>query len=479
MAAGRSSALLNQVDKFLFSPLDRAMCLSKEHCNSNPRGRKCSKCTCAHSVGILLQADCAVTTPSDWILEKSSRRAIRIYAHQMADRHSRLKQFALQYRSILDAEGFRIGTNELLDARADDLVVTLTKHDIIIPNALRPIRMDRPMSMESQYVLQKSDGISFPDSIYGRLSTPWQAELFWRAGFQNLAHALERVQDYAPPRPSYLYWLVEHGATPQFPVLTTSGNRKTRLGLDPGVILRVVRAIGSWFAVERKSMREMEAARALNARFLHLEWADRCICKCSTDACTLYAHQLKALFKFVYDKSGEETCTIVVRYFGRGFSAVPDGFDKATIRYLTFRALGATHTCCSRRGGPLDAEAAEDVKEEERVVLEVHERLVSDFEREFSATVETLPLNIGQFESFWRGYWRPRIEEEVAGLERDDLPQDVKRGAEEVGVIWDVPKPAPSRKPPVNKRTWEYWFAELDKIVPPENHEIGEIRSTW
>ncbi|KAK8087750.1 hypothetical protein PG997_002711 [Apiospora hydei] len=138
----------------------------------------------------------------------------------------------------------------------------------------------------------------------------------------------------------------------------------------------------------------------------------------------------------------------------------------------------------ARGGEPLDAEAAEEVQEEDRFILEVHRRLVLDFEREFSATVEISPLNIGQFEKFWGDYWLVRIEEELAELNRDVMSEDAKHAAEEVGVIWDVAESASSGASSLEssddeQETWEYWFDELDKIVPPENHEIGEIRQTW
>ncbi|KAK7968823.1 hypothetical protein PG996_002747 [Apiospora saccharicola] len=51
-------------------------------------------------------------------------------------------------------------------------------------------------------------------------------------------------------------------------------------------------------------------------------------------------------------------------------------------------------------------------------------------------------------------------------LNSDDIGEDAKRGAEEIGVVWSKPEPPPESKNPFDKTSMEYWYFELEEIVP-------------
>ena len=62
----------------------------------------------------------------------------------------------------------------------------------------------------------------------------------------------------------------------------------------------------------------------------------------------------------------------------------------------------------------------------------------------------------------------PRMREVLDRLESDDLADDEKRAAEEIGVVWDRPikPPGVDERPenPHDRESPEHWMYELEKI---------------
>ncbi|KAK7968822.1 hypothetical protein PG988_007895 [Apiospora saccharicola] len=201
-----SSDVLNHIDNSWVSPLDRAMSLSGALCNSD--------------------AECAVPEPIDVVLERSSRRAMELYARHMADRRSRLREFALQHGPILEKECFRLGQNEMLDTRAYNLLEVLDKHGLRPPSALTLGRI-RAAPASEKLKLQ-----CCRQTIYETLTRPWEAALFWRWGFRDLENALNGFIRNRPRRPTYLRWLVEHGANTPPSLQSTEDDTEPHLETD-------------------------------------------------------------------------------------------------------------------------------------------------------------------------------------------------------------------------------------------------------
>lgn len=74
--------------------------------------------------------------------------------------------------------------------------------------------------------------------------------------------------------------------------------------------------------------------------------------------------------------------------------------------------------------------------------------------------------------NFWNNVWKIRVEEEVEKLKGSEISESERRGAEEVGVVWDRKvKLGCEAKPdlldnPYEKSQIEYWYQELEKIAP-------------
>ncbi|KAK7972639.1 hypothetical protein PG988_006773 [Apiospora saccharicola] len=220
-------------------------------------------------------------------------------------------------------------------------------------------------------------------------------------------------------------------------------------------------------------LNSVEAIRELNTQFFNLNIADDCRCKCSIDGCTLQIHQLSGLTLPEYNRSGLDSTVFLSRQVSKYYEllamSIPYGSHHNAMRFLTFTALGATHTCCKAKRWMIrfkrDPEEIAYVQEEDRHLLEILEGLVAEFDQKFYAILDTQPDNHEQLANFWTVHWLPRMQEVLEELNTTDLPEDVKRKTEEMGVVWHGPERVPVPEATVDRGSWYYWFGELDKIV--------------
>jgi hypothetical protein len=109
-------------------------------------------------------------------------------------------------------------------------------------------------------------------------------------------------------------------------------------------------------------------------------------------------------------------------------------FVLAVLRFLTFNELGLTHTCHfshDRRfgwGEPAWGDDATEKLEEEKLLLEQLDVLVSEFQQKY------LELHIPLID-FIRGYWADKMREFL--FRREIADAQVIQGAKKVGVWLD------------------------------------------
>ena len=388
----------------------------------------------------------------------------------------------MNHTVILRSHGFVMGADEMLDIRAGELSNILTKHNIHIPNALRLSQGHDP----DNYPI-------FGGSIYQSLRTRWKADIFWRLMFRDL-NSPDLKWNSLPLLAActgtmlpfdYIEWLLEHGADPLQPIQTQAiGNGQSS---DTDVAERtcahaVTFAIGATIRLQRWDTEEagieyVKGAKALNRRFLHLGLADACTCACSIEGCTLQVYQLKGLLDFRYADSNRladpaHLSSSVTAYYEHFAATLSPGGHRDTIRFLTFSALGATHTCCffNLMGChyKVSPEDIEDVQDEEEAVLERLEQLVLYFEAELFALLKQWPDSPERLAEFWPGCWLPKMQEVLAELNGSDLSKEVKAGAEEAGVVWQESNNSPRVEEidVYDERIWEHLMKKLDGIAP-------------
>ncbi|KAK7934687.1 hypothetical protein PG985_000182 [Apiospora marii] len=485
----RSSEILNLRDNNSRTPLDLAMSLSGGLCRSRNFYQKCRGCGCARSVSILLKAGCAVPQPaagflSSSILRTSSNRAVRRYARHMANRRSRLRQLGMNHSSILAFEGFVVDTAEMLDTRAEELSNILTKHNIRIASPLVLLRSELP---------------NYNGSIYQSLRRPWQAEIFWHLMFRDLNSP--SLKNKSPPLVTaftgsvssfdYIEWLLEHGADPFRPFQTNTiceGRSRAPDETERTCTHAMMFEIGDTIRCarwdkEKADIEYLKGLQALNNRFIHLGLTDACTCACSIKGCTLQVYQLKGLLDF---QTGRMTpratladrltdpahfSSEVTQYYEQFAMTLSKSCHRDTIRFLTFSALGATHTCCLFTlricRYKISPEDIQDVQDEEKAILERLEQLVLHFEAELFAILEKWPDHPNRLAEFWPNYWLPKMQQVLAEDEESRLSEESRQRAEEAGVVWNKSTSSSDSSliTVYDKRVWGHMSKVLDDIA--------------
>lgn len=477
-ATPRSSEILNLRDNYSCTPLDLAMALSGGLCRSRNYRRKCRRCGCARSVSILLKADCAVPQPEPGSLfcifiRTSSNRAVRRYARHMADRRSRLRQLGMSHISILASEGFVVDAAEMLDARAQAMSNILTKHNIYIPSPLGLLR----------------DGdLDDSGSIYHRLREPWQADIFWRLMFRDLNSP--GLWGKSPPLITayssdvlpldYIEWLLDHGADPFRPSQTmpicegrSQATDEAQRTCAHAMTYQIGRRINRLRpGTEKVDIEYSKGLLALNNRFLHFELADACTCACSIKGCTLQVYRLKGFFDSSRRRNdlSDAVCLSreVTRYYEQLAMTLSKSCHRDTIRFLTFSALDATHTCCHSVVYKVSPEDIQEIHDEESQILEILEQLVLYFEEELFTILEKWPDCPERLAEFWPGYWLPKMQEVLAEDEESGLSEEAKQRAEEAGVVWKASNSSSdsSATNVDDELIWADLFRRLDDIAP-------------
>jgi hypothetical protein len=143
----------------------------------------------------------------------------------------------------------------------------------------------------------------------------------------------------------------------------------------------------------------------------------------------------------------------------------------ASLRFLTFAALGIPHTCCKvRRPGyhPYPGDEVKELEEEYADELALLEELLEEFEREVADIFGDPGKGLPDLMVFWRKAWASRIREERWRRSGDALSEGERRKAEDIGVVWSGPQPAveegSKESNPYPDSEFLHWFYELEKI---------------
>ncbi|KAG7294406.1 hypothetical protein NEMBOFW57_004477 [Staphylotrichum longicolle] len=112
-------------------------------------------------------------------------------------------------------------------------------------------------------------------------------------------------------------------------------------------------------------------------------------------------------------------------------------------------------------------EEVAELEDDHAYELDLLDELLEELEGQVMVALQDPKQGIEGVIRFWNTTWVSRMSEVLNSLESDDLADDEKRGAEEIGVVWDRPG-----SPEVSQRSEnlydggfaEYWLNELEKI---------------
>lgn len=163
---------------------------------------------------------------------------------------------------------------------------------------------------------------------------------------------------------------------------------------------------------------------------------------------------------------------------------------RAAIRFATFQVLGLKHTCCSPddvmfRRSWTDSDDVDVINREQEIDLELHEKLVKDFEEKAIDYIDRVTGKGTAFPDFWCTYWYVRMREVLEKLNGDELADEEINGGEQIGVRWCAP---PGKEQEEEESLYEYGSLEyhldiLDAICPEYNepwpdglHRVTEVQ---
>jgi hypothetical protein len=385
----------------------------------------------------------------------------------MKDRRDRLKKLALDNLGTAEAELLKLSNGTVLDFHAPVAEQLLLQRSIHVPEALNVLQRLPPGRKHWIEVVQRKQL-----SVYNQVDDPFIADIFFRNGFHDTISWFETEEGnssllYCPF--AYIEWLDRHGVDALFrPMCRLENNR--------GIFSAHYTFYAIGRSLDRKVLRCPSGAspdwvQRFQVALHRPELADNCRCKCSTESCTPLIWMLKRMelglhrvyWDYVADRFGD-----FLELFGAHLGLQ---HHLASLRWLTFEALGIPHTCCKvRRPGyhPYPGDEVEELDEEYADELALLEELLEEFGREVADIFNDAGKGLPHLMVFWRKTWASRIREECWRLNGDALSEEERRKAEDIGVVWNRPQPAVEKgskeSNPYPESELLHWFYEVEKI---------------
>lgn len=459
--------LLNRKDKSGTTALETAMILSGKQCVNGSGPNRCRQCACTQCMKILLAAGCNIQMQRSsganlrTILSSASELARRRYVFHMKELKTPRPR-RLQRPLIKRIIG---GTGTTWDAgRAKSGFCQSPKSDVHVKN-------------------DEAEDWSW---IYDELDDSHHAGLFYRHGFQlhpsffidpSLKYFYEEY-----PSLTYTCWLVEHGAD----LFLRSSTGPPVIKDSPSTGLFGAHYI--FYHLGGRLIPESSTFNKLSVGVVRRKLTDGCQCNCSICGCSPFIWMMKRLS---WSSNPEFWARRMFDYYSKCDVELTALTYATAIRYMTFAALDLTHTCCyaaplaKRNSEWVERDDVDIINEEQASLLEVHDQLVTEFEKEAPKFIKIRSDGRQLFPKFWTTCWIARIKEVLEKLDGDELSDAERQGAEEIGVRWCEPPPAPVKwkhRNPYNRMSLEHWFYELDKTCPEYNepwpedlHRITEL----
>ena len=467
--------LLDATDDAGTSAIETAVFLSGTQCKQGTRSRRCRRCRCAEPTAILVKAGCAlpISESLQSFLDGASYRCKLRYIRAIRDRREALKHLALANLSSTEAERLGLSAEAVLDSMAPEVLELLRRRGVRVPDAL-----------QLGYAAVSPDDSGSPPSIwsvYSALTNVFDADLFFRLGFQNTELTGELYAGYNyrwMADLQYLQWLREHGTNILTLRLKSFDTGKGSVVSGHYTFWTVGRRIGasSSYRLHRKRLVLSELTEAAKVAG-SLDIPDGCLCRCSPGGCTPFGYLLKGIDFHSYRSTPSEHAVRMANalsvYLQAASAALEPKHHAAALRALTFSALNIRHTCCQFHYGfspffvQFSPEEVKELEEEQAYELVLLEELLKEFEGQVTTILQNQDQDrmIGDLVHFWKVTWVDRMAEVRARLESIVLSDDERRRAEEIGVVWDSPAPEPVRQwNPYDEGSEDYWFYELDQI---------------
>ncbi|KAI0125524.1 hypothetical protein BJ170DRAFT_596772 [Xylariales sp. AK1849] len=489
--------------------LDYALRLTPAICSNGSLWVACSRCPCSESVEIFLA--------SGWrcrfdFLRYCDSKVSHTARLKMIDRlvsaRAVLKTLGRQFLPSVDIDRYRLHELSVLDSYAHKVAELLLQHGVSIPASVRATLQVPQLGCCVIFSLRRFhkgpaaagcptlySSVYHTDYAFGIESTNRLAELLYNNGFHDIdqvdSHGLSPLSFYISQgrwskRPSYIMWLIEHGANvlQLFPVPNDNHSYSYGTFTAAHSVLHCNpnysrNAPGKEDDSGKLPYHEVESYRRLVSLVAPMDQRDECHCQCVEAGC----HTMKAFFEQIWETTTGrwrheegippiESASVAdiaekISNFLQSFALDLSRWDvvcKLALRYLTFEALELRHTCCRMPWGAAkwSVQEIEDIEDEDREKLDLLEFLLQDLQIAYR-TFECPNGKGDRFTNFLTTEWSPRMQQVLAGIEVIQLTANDRLEAEEIGVRW-IPTSEDESKEETQDLT--YWLKRLDMIMP-------------
>ncbi|KAL9085810.1 MAG: hypothetical protein Q9165_007442 [Trypethelium subeluteriae] len=387
---------------------------------------------------------------TDWLFSKSSESIISQCIAAIADRRRRLQDLAIASLPLAALHELDLGSDQLVDEKASMLQQIFSDNQVSLPPSLAIPATRTTIYHHTCLTPENAErlyNLGFKD-ICGRDCDNMTPLATIRTSPKNNIYSWLKKKEEVEAGVAYASWLVskEPGAlrsaqrvrrnTSHTPVLNSAAHCfASQIGDVRHTPLPLFSPPPSLSGIKRPSA-SFDMMRAV----LAADWTDDCTCACSRNGCLPHKTFLGRPDSDYYyrSKKASDYDSDMRWHFpimkwlessqDSGF-LVPMNVWTDLIRLETFNALDLTHVCCDECGRRIGDSEAEDIRDEERDLINHLETLMSEFETEFSNS----DLSIV---TFLKGYWKRRIMQVLSEQDEDEYAK-----LREIGVVLDSDPP--------------------------------------
>jgi hypothetical protein len=454
------------------TPLIYSSSYTSSLCRGRDNPTLCSNCSCFECTEIILRYDCSlrVRDLKEAITFASRRTKLKLFEH-LKDRRVRLHNFAIEKLSPEDCNLLGLSPGQIPDAKANEIVERLQQEGWKIPEPLQ--------------IGTKKSPRSYWGSVYHFIDCTATADMLLALGFKDFdsMDTIGRTPLSKANSPEYALWLIDHGANAASP-LGSIGSKLNQTAVH-GVAYQLGRCLFDFCKgdKDREKWGKLadEARKCLVDLTCNMDAPDNCRCACSQQGCTPFTAILKTALEprytcFPYHSTSRRArIANLQKAFKQITQPIPldvfglPGIPLASLRFLTFEALGIRHTCCrcycelraSSLGDAYDEEDLQELIEEDNSLVEILEQLMQEFETGYNPSDENLL-------QFVRRYWTHRMEEVLEEMDVCKLSDEQQRKLEEIGVIVyeemeEMPRVEKAQMK--EEKDLNYWIRRMNHIV--------------
>ncbi|KAI1736874.1 hypothetical protein F4680DRAFT_430391 [Xylaria scruposa] len=483
LMAAASSQELNIQDENGDYALDYALRLTPTLCLNGNSWVACSNCPCIECVGILLASgwSCRSDFLEDCVEDMSHTARLKIIDHLVSER-AVLKELGRRFLPFSAVNHHRLNELSVLDLHARRVSELLCQDDISIPASVRATLQISEFGWDTLHTSVYHDRKAFERDWDNQL-----AELLYEKWFRDIdlidTHGFSPLSFHiylGSKRPSYILWLIEHGANilQPFPVRDRNsyhGYRYTTYTAAQFILKQAPRRPST-----NLLSLEVEPYRELVSLVAPVDRHDECRCRCVEAGC----HTMKIFFKQTWHLAtgrwnpnqqkkakNKPLFPKIAENISNSLKGLVldlsewDRVARLALRYFTFEALDLRHTCCQMPEiqYELSDEEIVEIEDEDREKLDLLEILLEDFQIAYSSFKSQDRHEYG-FTDFLTTEWSPRMEPVLADIEAIQLTENDKLKAEEIGVQWQSTLEDEDEQ---DTNDLGYWVKILDEFMPP------------